>query len=129
MSTFIVDVDGTICDAPKLEDGTFDYPNAVPILPVIEKLKQLKKDGHTIIFNTARGMRTYKGDREQIEIHIRPTLEEWMKKHEVPYDALYVGKPWGPDSIYLDNYNLSLKAFLNANPEDYHKLIKQENEI
>lgn len=128
MSTFIIDVDGTICDAPLVE-GRYDYPNAVPITETIERIKHLKESGHTIVLNTSRGMRTYRGDRDMIEVNVRPIMEEWLKKHDVPYDSLHMCKPWGPDPIYVDNRNLSLKSFVWKHPDQFETIIQEENTI
>jgi len=62
LNTYILDVDGTICQAPLLEDGTYDYPNAIPYTRVIERIRELHQAKNTIILFTSRGMRTYAGD-------------------------------------------------------------------
>ena len=49
--TYVFDIDGTIC---SITDG--DYNKAEPILERIEKINQLYDAGHTIHFQTARGM-------------------------------------------------------------------------
>jgi len=78
MSTFIIDIDGTICDAPQKPDGSYDYPNAVPITPTIERINFLYDEGHKIILFTARGNRTFRGHLQSIEDHHGPILKEWM---------------------------------------------------
>ena len=86
-----MDVDHTICVAPKNGDtGTYDYVNAKPILPVIEKLRALKEQGHRIVLNTSRGMRTYKGDVTKIAENVLPTLTDWLNRNEVPYDEIHI---------------------------------------
>jgi hypothetical protein len=45
-----VDIDGTIC-----ENTNSDYPNSKPMMENIEKINKLYKEGHTIIYWTARG--------------------------------------------------------------------------
>jgi capsule biosynthesis phosphatase len=111
-STFVIDVDGTICVAERIE-GTdaFDYPNARPIDAVISRIRELKSGGHTIILHSARGMKTHNGDREKIELYVRPIMEAWLEKHEVPYDELVLGKPWGPNVFYVDDRALSPYVF------------------
>jgi len=110
-STFVIDVDGTICNAPANPDGSYDYSNAVPMPRVISKIQRLFKEGHTVILCTARGMRTYKGDTEMIERHVVPVLKEWLERYQVPYHELRVGKPWGPNVYYVDDRCLSPYAF------------------
>lgn len=122
-STFIVDVDGTICIASLKKGGnSYDYANAKPIKAVIKKIRALKADGHIIILNSARGMRTFHGNHEDIEKNVRPIMIEWLKKHDVPYDDLILGKPWGPNVYYIDDRCLSPFEF--AYKTDFNKIIE-----
>ena len=77
MNTFIIDIDGTIAIAPNNPDGSYDYPNAAPIIPIINKINELYDEGHTIILFTARGVRTFKGDVIKIRNFHEPILMEW----------------------------------------------------
>lgn len=129
INTFIVDIDDTILTTPKGENGKFAYNESQPITATITRLQELKTAGHSIILFTARGMRTFGGDVNKIKAEHEARLVKWLAEHGVPYDALIFGKPWGSNPIYVDNRNLSLKSFLNANVEDYEKLIIEENEI
>ena len=47
---YCFDIDGTICDTP----GN-NYLSAMPFYDVIEKINQLRSEGHTIKMFTARG--------------------------------------------------------------------------
>jgi capsule biosynthesis phosphatase len=107
-STFVIDVDGTICIAEKFDNSSaFDYANARPLIPVIERIRVLYSQGHTIILHSSRGMKTYNGNLELIELHVRPVMEAWMAAHEVPYDHIVLGKPWGPNVYYVDDRSIS----------------------
>lgn len=127
--TFIMDIDGTICQANLTEEGTYDYPNALPFPRVIERINELYDQGNTIILNTARGMKTYNGNVKKIKELVVPVLTEWLSKHGVKYHKLEVGKPWGENPIYVDNRNLSLKSFTHDNPEFFENIINSENLI
>lgn len=127
--TFIIDIDGTICRAPLKEDGTFDYPNANPIVNVINRINEMYDAGHTIILSTARGMRTYEGNVKRIKENVKPILEEWLKVNGVKYNRIDIGKSWGENPIYVDNRNLSVKSFTLANPDFFENIIKAENTI
>jgi len=113
MPTFIIDVDGTLCNAPLVETGSFDYENALPVTDVIEKVQKLYKEGHKIVIFTARGMRTYQGDVEKIKLHVLPVLEDWLERNQVPYHQIEVGKPWGPDVYYVDDRSIQPQDFVN----------------
>jgi capsule biosynthesis phosphatase len=127
--TYIIDIDGTICQAEKQADGSYDYPNAAPLTSVIQRIQELYKEGNEIVLFTSRGMRTYAGNLEEITKHVQPVLEEWLKRYDVPYNRLIMGKPWGTNVIYVDNRNLSLKSFTHSNPEFFENIINAENLI
>lgn len=127
--TYILDIDGTICQAELQEDGTYDYPNAISFPRVIDRINELHEAGNKIILFTARGMRTHKGNTKKIRENVQPVLEDWLKRHNVNYHKLIVGKPWGENVIYVDNRNLSLKSFTYDNPEFFENIIKAENQI
>lgn len=87
-----------------------DYPNAKPIVPVIEKIRQMKDDGWEIVIYSARGQVSCKGDLKEIEHKNRPVVEEWLKRHNVPCDELIFGKPIG--DVYIDDKGMSLDDFI-----------------
>jgi capsule biosynthesis phosphatase len=127
--TFIIDIDGTICQALLKEDGTFDYPNAEPVTAVINRVNELYDAGHIVVLSTARGMRTYDGSIKKIKEKVQPILEEWLQANGVKYHRLDMGKSWGENPIYVDNRNLSVKSFVLDNPDFFENIIKAENNI
>jgi capsule biosynthesis phosphatase len=129
MQTFVIDVDGTICDGPKREDGTYDYQNAVPIERVIQRINRLYDSGNTIVLFTARGMRSYNGDLEKIKKNVVPILQTWLKTYNVKYHRLEIGKPWGENPIYIDNRNLSIRSFVQEDPEQFEAILNMENSL
>ena len=99
MKRLIMDLDNTIT---LTEDG--DYKNAKPIASVIEKLKEYKAQGFEIIISSSRNMRTYEGNVGKINVNTLPIIIDWLERHNVPYDEIYVGKPWcGHDGFYVDD--------------------------
>jgi capsule biosynthesis phosphatase len=129
ISTYVIDVDGTICFAEKLENGTYDYQNATPFRDVIDKINQLYKSGHKIILFTARGMRTYQKNLEKIHENVKPILVNWLLKNGVNYDELIFGKPWGETVYYIDNRNLSLNSFVNQHSDNFEEIVRKENSL
>jgi len=129
MNTFVIDIDNTILTTPQLPDGSYDYVNSKPQNLVIQRIQELKESGNTIYLFTARGMRTFKGNVKQIKEAHEKLLTEWLKENNVPYDKLIWGKPWGENVIYVDDRNISIQTFVNANPEFYESIIKSENTI
>ena len=99
MKRLIFDLDDTLCTT---QNG--DYANAQPITEVVEKLKEYHRQGFTIIINTSRNMRTYQGNIGAINKNTLPIIIDWLARHDIPYDELYVGKPWcGFEGFYVDD--------------------------
>ncbi len=83
------DLDGTICEN---KTGTMTYSDVKPLPGAVETLKKLKADGHYIIIQTARHMRTYQANHGKILANLQ-YLYDWLNKWEIPYDELLIGKP------------------------------------
>ena len=99
MKRLIFDLDDTLCTT---QNG--DYANAQPITEVVEKLREYHRQGFTIVINTSRNMRTYQGNIGAINKNTLPIITEWLDRHAIPYDELYVGKPWcGFEGFYVDD--------------------------
>ncbi len=99
MKRLIFDLDDTLCTT---QNG--DYANAQPITEVVEKLREYHRQGFTIVINTSRNMRTYQGNIGAINKNTLPIIIEWLDRHDIPYDELYVGKPWcGFEGFYVDD--------------------------
>ncbi len=99
MKRLIFDLDNTLCTT---QNG--DYANAQPITEVIEKLRDYHRQGFTIVINTSRNMRTFQGNIGAINKNTLPIIIDWLRRHDIPYDELYVGKPWcGFEGFYVDD--------------------------
>ena len=92
---YIVDIDGTICTQEK------DYSKAQPNLLVIEKLNKLYKEGHEIVYFTARGTET--------KIDWRIVTEKQFSDWGVLYTELKFGKPAG--DVYVDDKAINIRDF------------------
>src|SRR5262249_43334304 len=75
--TLMVDLDGTICT----EERTFDRPLAKPLPGALKRINRWHKEGHTIIFWTARGWEQYK------------VTIKWLNDHGFKFHQLIMGKP------------------------------------
>lgn len=124
MKRLIMDLDNTIT---MTENG--DYKNAKPITSVIEKLREYKAQGFEIIINSSRNMRTFEGNVGKINIYTLPIITEWLDKHNVPYDEIYVGKPWcGHDGFYVDDRAIRPDEFATLSYQEIRKLTKMDSE-
>ena len=122
MKKLIVDLDGTITLA-----NTSDYENVLPNIAVIERLKEYKNKGFTIVISTARNMRTYNGNVGEINIHTLPIITHWLAKHDVPYDEVLVGKPWcGFEGFYIDDRSIRPSEFSSMTYDEITLLLEKE---
>jgi capsule biosynthesis phosphatase len=110
-NTIVVDIDDTISTHVDR-----DYENAIPHTDMIEKLNKMYEMNYRIIYFTARGQLSCKGDLELINQQKRPTLEKWLEKNNVKYDELKFGKPLG--LWYIDDKALRPEEFLELQIEE-----------
>lgn len=69
LKIFIIDIDGTICENIRNEEGIERMRNAKPYWDSIKKINELYDQGHYICFFTAR-----------TDEHKEVTIE-WLKRH------------------------------------------------
>ena len=101
----VFDLDGVICELKKPSEN---YSDVSPKQDVIEKMKNFKKDGHYLIIQTARHMRTCEGNVSQVIEKIGKITEDWLKKWQVPYDELIFGKPYA--DLYIDDLGIEFST-------------------
>ena len=120
MKRLIFDIDDTLC---YTQNG--DYQNAKPALEMIDKLRDYHNQGFTIVLHTSRNMRTYSGNVGQINKNTLPIIIDWLAKHEVPYDEIYVGKPWcGFEGFYIDDKAIRPNEFLDLSYDEICQLLR-----
>jgi uncharacterized HAD superfamily protein len=78
---FLIDIDGTISEDIRNEEGPERMSHAEPITSSIDAVNELYDLGHYICFFTART-----NEHEQI-------TREWLKKNKVKYHQLILNKP------------------------------------
>jgi len=108
----IFDLDGVIC---KLKNPNEEYSEVRPNKPMINYLKELKKEGNYIIISTARHMRSTNGNPSMAVAQIGKETLDWLSKWNVPYDEIQFGKPYG--DIYIDDMNI-IYSNINQLKED-----------
>lgn len=101
-TTYVIDIDGVLSHFPSppafnmtQEQMQVLYRSSVPDITNICKVNVLYDSGYVIILHTAR----YEKDRE--------LTEEWLKKAEVKYHRLVMGKPRADK--YIDDRNSELQ--------------------
>jgi capsule biosynthesis phosphatase len=119
MNKIIIDLDNTIA-GPKREN----YADCQPNRPVIAQMKAYKEMGFEIAIHTARNMRTYGGNVGRINVMTLPVITEWLDRYGVPYDEIWVGKPWcGPEGFYVDDRALRPDEFASMTPDEIRQLL------
>lgn len=78
---FLIDMDGTICEDIRNEEGVERMRQAKPFQDSIDGINRLHDDGHFICIFTAR-----------TDEHSDVT-EEWLKRYGVRYDQVLYNKP------------------------------------
>jgi capsule biosynthesis phosphatase len=107
MKRIIMDLDDTIS---VTRDG--NYAASEPDRAVIEKMRTYKKLGFVIVINSSRNMRTYDRNIGLINANTLPKIIDWLIKHDVPYDEVYIGKPWcGFEGFYVDDKSIRPDEF------------------
>ena len=111
-NTIVIDIDDTICFPNHgAKCSNEKYAEALPNLEVIIKVRELYAEGYKIIFHTARRMVTHNGDLDAILADVGQITHHWLIRHDVPYDEIIFGKPYGIWCV--DDKAMSIERFLN----------------
>jgi capsule biosynthesis phosphatase len=119
MKNLVIDIDKTL----TLGDNQ-DYSLVSPNLKIVNKVIEYKNNGFNIILFTARNMRSHDNNIGKITAKTLPIIFKWLEKHNVPFDEIYVGKPWcGNDGFYVDDKAIRPNEFVEKSYEEITKLI------
>ena len=102
---YVFDIDGTICTT----DASLVYEAAEPLRERIEKVNELYDEGHTIIFQTARGMGRSGNSSAFAYAKFFEMTQAQLQEWGVKYHSLFLGKPAG--DIYVDDKAINDKKF------------------
>ncbi len=91
-----IDLDGVICQLRKDNES---YQDLKPKDGAVERIQQLKNNGHYIIIHTARRMKTHNGNVAKVIADIGKITLDWLERYSIPYDEILFGKPWA--NIYI----------------------------
>jgi len=102
---YVFDLDNTLCDTKKKEDGNWDYMNALPFKNRIDTVNDLYEKGHRIIIETARGCVSKKNWYEQTYHQL---IGFGLKFHE-----LRAGVKFNAD-FFIDDKAINSNDFFNG---------------
>ena len=101
---YVFDIDGTICTTTE-----GDYEEAKPLTDRIAIVNTLYDEGHTIIFQTARGMGRSNNSVAYANTAFYELTKRQLNNWGVKYHSLFLGKPAG--DIYIDDKGIKDKDF------------------
>ncbi len=123
MKRLVVDLDDTL----TVHGSAASYAEKEPNLALVEKLREYKAAGFEIIVQTARNMRTYQNSIGKINANTLPVIVDWLRRHDIPYDEIYVGKPWcGTEGFYVDDRAIRPSEFLSLSLDQIRALVRPE---
>lgn len=122
MKRLIIDIDDT------LSFNTLgDYKVAQKNQQLIDTIKVYKQKGFEIVFNSSRNMRTFDGNVGKINVNTLPVILNWLDSNGVPYDEVYVGKPWcGLEGFYVDDKAIRPAEFVKHTYDELLAIIKRD---
>jgi len=103
---YVFDLDNTLCDTKKKEDGNWDYLNSEPFIDRINIVNKLFDDGHYIIIETARGCVSKKNWYE-------PTYNQLIS-FGLKFNELRAGVKFNAD-FFIDDKAINSENFFNGN--------------
>ena len=117
----VIDLDNTISMTKNR-----DYANAEPIMEVVEKIREYKQMGFDIVIYSSRNMKTYQGNIGKITANTLPIIIDWLKRHNIPFDEIYIGKPWcGEDGFYVDDRAIRPSEITQLSYEEIQKITSE----
>lgn len=99
---YVFDLDGTLCDTKKNEEGYWDYMGAEPFQNRIDTVNELYDGGHTVIIESARGCSSGKNWDDE-------TLSQ-LRKWGVHFDKLRTGVKFCAD-LFVDDKGVNAEQF------------------
>ena len=122
MRRLVVDLDETLTMSAR--DG---YEHAVPNDALIAQLRRYRSKGFEIVISTSRNMNSFSGNLGKINVHTLPVILAWLAQHAVPFDEVFVGKPWcGHEGFYIDDKAIRPSEFVQYSLLEIHALLAAE---
>lgn len=123
MKKLIIDIDMTLTKGK----GPNGYEDAIVNQDVLNKLKEYKNKGFDIVLNTSRNMNSFNNNVGLINKITLPTILKWLESNDIPYDEIYVGKPWcGHEGFYVDDKAIRPSEFSKYTYEEIIELLGKE---
>ena len=123
MKRLVFDLDGTLA----IDDPSRAYADRAPNLAVVERLRAYRAEGFEIIICSARNMRTHAGQIGKINAETLPVVIDWLRRHDIPFDEIHVGKPWcGTEGFYIDDRAIRPSEFVALSLDEIRQRLAGE---
>ncbi len=123
----VLDIDGTLC--PTRPEG-IAYADLEPLWSMVERVREYHAHGYYIILMTGRQMRTYEGNVGLMNAYTLPVLTEWLRRHRIPFDEIYIGRPWpGKQGFYVVDRTISPWMFLSLTHRQIEGILDTQRRI
>lgn len=120
--TIVMDLDGTLCCSENKP-----YSTRRPIKSVVSKLRKAKELGYYVIISTSRNVNTYRANEGIIMKNTLPSVIEFLKKHEIPYDEIRINFPWcGFNGFYVNDRCIRVDEFVNLSFTDIDGILDEQ---
>lgn len=119
----VIDLDGTL----TIEGSAGRYEDVLPRPEIVEQVRRYAAQGFRIIIMTSRNMRSFDNSIGRINAQTLPLAIDWLKRHDIPFDEIHVGKPWcGPGGFYVDDKAVRPSEFRDLDAAAIAELLKRE---
>ncbi|TDK36601.1 capsular biosynthesis protein [Rhizobium deserti] len=120
MKRVVIDLDDTITRS----EPDVAYSELKPRADVVDAIRRYREKGFSISIYTARNMRTYGSNLGEINAITLPGIIDWLQQHDIPYDEIFVGKPWcGHSGFYVDDKAIRPSEFVALSEREIYELI------
>ena len=115
----VIDLDGTIC---PIRESNQSYADLIPLENAVERINELKSDGHYIIISTARNMATCESNVGKVLKNVGKITLDWLEKYNIPYDEIFFGKQNA--DVYIDDRALRFESWTTINSQSLSLIAK-----
>jgi capsule biosynthesis phosphatase len=117
----VIDLDGTICPIRQSDQS---YSELVPLPNAVERITELKNDGHYIIISTARNMATCESNVGRVLKNVGKITLDWLEMYKIPYDEIFFGKQNA--DVYIDDRALRFETWDIINSKSLSLIAKSK---
>jgi capsule biosynthesis phosphatase len=123
MKRLIIDLDNTLTI-----DGEGAYSARLPRPEIVSALREYHRLGFDIVIHTSRNMRKFENNVGKIVANTAPIIIEWLRAQDIPYDEIWVGKPWcGTDGFYVDDRAIRPSEFALLSYGEVRQLLNMDD--